>query len=360
MRLSALALAASFAALAVPQPVSATAQRTFVASTGSDSNPCSVTAPCRSFGAAILQTNPVGEIVVLDSAGYGRVTIGKSVTIVAPEGVYAGISVFSGFNGVDVLTPGLSVALKGLSINGQGGLHGIYMNAASDLAVERCEIANMAGDGLFVETAGAKVSVQDSSARGNGNGGFAFTGASRATLARVHAEGNQYAGVGVYDGAAVVVRDSTLVKNVKGVEAMSVTAIAPHTSVQIDGATIADNTAQGLYADVAFVNLVELMVSHSSIAHNVSGGALVQSSSTGAFVAGVFSANAFEDDSATTGVQVKCVASPCDAWVYLMGNRFGGTGNSTARVGVGALTLSSGDNSGREGSLVPSGTIAGW
>jgi hypothetical protein len=73
----------------------ATIQRTFVASNGLDTNHCSSTAPCRSFGQAILQTNAGGEIVALDSAGYGRVTVTQSVSITAPPGINAGISVFS-------------------------------------------------------------------------------------------------------------------------------------------------------------------------------------------------------------------------------------------------------------------------
>ena len=72
------------------------AQRTFVASTGNDANPCSITAPCRGFTRAITQTNVGGEVIVLDSAGYGPFTITQSVSIVAPAGVYAGISVSSG------------------------------------------------------------------------------------------------------------------------------------------------------------------------------------------------------------------------------------------------------------------------
>src|SRR5512143_3979157 len=82
------------------------AQRTFVASYGSDANPCSVTQPCRGFAAAILQADAGGEVVVLDSGGYGPVTIGKSIALIAPEGVYAGISVLD-------TTPGL----RGIVIN---------------------------------------------------------------------------------------------------------------------------------------------------------------------------------------------------------------------------------------------------
>lgn len=74
------------------------AQRTFVASTGSDANLCSLPQPCRSFNAAIAQTNAGGEVVILDTAAYGAVTITKSVKILAPAGVYGGVTVFGGTN----------------------------------------------------------------------------------------------------------------------------------------------------------------------------------------------------------------------------------------------------------------------
>src|SRR5215471_14335444 len=74
-------------------------QRSFVSGSGNDANPCSLIAPCRTFGQAISQTNAGGEVAVLDSAGYGAFTITQAVSIISPPGVYAGISVFSG-NGV--------------------------------------------------------------------------------------------------------------------------------------------------------------------------------------------------------------------------------------------------------------------
>src|SRR5215469_14955580 len=70
--------------------------RTFVSGTGSDSNPCSLSAPCRSFAGALAQTSPGGEIAVVDTADYGVVTITKSISIVNEEGVEAGITVTSG------------------------------------------------------------------------------------------------------------------------------------------------------------------------------------------------------------------------------------------------------------------------
>ena len=116
-----LAVLVACSELAVaPRAAYALAQRTFVASNGNDANACSLAAPCRGFARAITQTSANGEIIVLDSAGYGAVTIDRSVTITAPAGVYAGISVFTGA-GITVATPGAAVTLRGLTINGQGG-----------------------------------------------------------------------------------------------------------------------------------------------------------------------------------------------------------------------------------------------
>jgi hypothetical protein len=81
--------------------------RTFVASSGKDTHACTRAQPCRGFAAALALTDAGGEIVVLDSAGYGPVTIDKSVSIVAPPGVYAGISVLSG-DGITINTPGVN------------------------------------------------------------------------------------------------------------------------------------------------------------------------------------------------------------------------------------------------------------
>src|SRR5262249_17990548 len=74
----------------------ALSNRTFVSGSGNDANPCSLGAPCRSFAGAIAQTSPGGEIAVLDTAGYGAVTITHAVSIVNEEGVEAGITVTSG------------------------------------------------------------------------------------------------------------------------------------------------------------------------------------------------------------------------------------------------------------------------
>ena len=117
-------------------------QRTHVsAAFGADSNTasnCSAAAPCRFFAAAMSVTDNNGEVIVLDSGGYGAVTITQSVALIAPTGVYAGISIFPGADGVTIATAGVNVVLRGLTINGQGGNNGIFMTAGNRLTVENC------------------------------------------------------------------------------------------------------------------------------------------------------------------------------------------------------------------------------
>src|SRR5262250_2119072 len=92
-----LALVGAFlAGMLVAAPASAQATRTWVSGVGDDANPCSRTAPCKTFAGAISKTAPSGEISVLDPGGFGAVTITKSITING-DGTLAGILV-SGTN----------------------------------------------------------------------------------------------------------------------------------------------------------------------------------------------------------------------------------------------------------------------
>src|SRR3984893_10856425 len=104
---------------------SAQATRTWVSGVGSDSNPCSRTAPCATFAGAYSKTAASGEINVLDPGGFGAVTISKSITI-RSDHVEAGVLV-AGTNGITINTAGTDrVVLEGLDIDGGGtGLHGV-------------------------------------------------------------------------------------------------------------------------------------------------------------------------------------------------------------------------------------------
>jgi hypothetical protein len=194
-------------------------QRTFVASTGDDVNAgvsCRLTAPCRSFSVAIGQTSPGGEVLVLDSAGYGPVTITQAVSIIAPAGVYAGVSVFSG-DGVTV-NAGTSdtVVLRGLTITGVGGANGVVVNTAGSVDVGRVEISGFSGDGIKFN-GGSRLTVRDSIVRGNAEYGLEFAPGATAFLT---IEGSSFdsnnVGVGVNGSATASLRGVSLTENPHG------------------------------------------------------------------------------------------------------------------------------------------------
>jgi len=143
-------------ALALAAPASAvTYQRTAVASYGLDTNQCRLADPCRSFNAAIAQTSPGGEVVILDTAGYGPMTINKAIKIIGPAGVYGGISVQGGANPTTgiVINAGDTddVILRGLDITGVAGtpplpLIGIDIQNAGAVHIEKSSIGNFPED----------------------------------------------------------------------------------------------------------------------------------------------------------------------------------------------------------------------
>src|SRR5437762_13756053 len=68
-------------ALTVASAVQAQATRTWVSGVGDDANPCSRTAPCKTFAGAISKTFIGGEIDALDPGGFGAVAATKSITL---------------------------------------------------------------------------------------------------------------------------------------------------------------------------------------------------------------------------------------------------------------------------------------
>src|ERR1700712_2824888 len=116
-RIALLAIAAGFLVpMLASAPASAQATRTWVSGVGDDVNPCSRTAPCKTFAGAISKTAPAGEINCLDSAGFGAVTITKSISILC-NGVVGGI-LSAGTTGVIINALASDrVILKGLDIN---------------------------------------------------------------------------------------------------------------------------------------------------------------------------------------------------------------------------------------------------
>src|SRR5215467_12245215 len=133
------------AGLATASVAEAQAPRTWVSGLGDDANPCSRTAPCKTFAGAISKTATGGEINVLDPGGFGAVTITKSITI-SSEGFEAGVLV-SGTNGIVVSAQATdNVILRGLDIEGLGtGLSGINLLGVGTLTTEKCTINGFRG-----------------------------------------------------------------------------------------------------------------------------------------------------------------------------------------------------------------------
>lgn len=126
--------------------------RTFVSTSGSDVNPCTKAAPCRNFAAAIDAVDAGGEVVVLDSGGYGPVEIEKSVGIFAPAGVHAAIAPTSG-RAINISgTDSDKVTIRGLVLNGQGAQTGIWCSTAESIQVEDCFINGFTGAGITKNT----------------------------------------------------------------------------------------------------------------------------------------------------------------------------------------------------------------
>jgi hypothetical protein len=151
----------------------ATQQRSFVSRVGLDSNSCTFDAPRRSFATAFNHTNPNGEVVANDSAGYGVLTITQGVAIVAPLGVHAGISAFTG-DGVTINAGATDVVvLRNLYINSQGGSNGITFNTGGFLHIEHCVVSGFTlNDINLVPTNTAKVAINDTIARQAGASGI--------------------------------------------------------------------------------------------------------------------------------------------------------------------------------------------
>ncbi len=121
------------------------ASRTWVSGVGDDANPCSRTAPCKTFAGAITKTAPAGEISVLDPGGFGAVTITKAITING-EGTLAGI-LSAGTSGIIInAAAGDEIIIKNISIHGfETGVEGIRYLAGGQVTIQNVTISGVQG-----------------------------------------------------------------------------------------------------------------------------------------------------------------------------------------------------------------------
>jgi Right handed beta helix region len=195
------------------------------ARSGSDLNTCNnITTPCQTFQGAVNQVATGGTVIVLDTGGYGPVTIGKALTIDAPPGIVAFIHPPSGI-AVSVAAGATdTVVLRGLSLNVGTG-DGISVTSVGALYVENCTIVGFVSAGLRFAAAG-QLFVKDSTFSNNGGEGILVapaTGTASSSIDRCRLEGNggpyQTGALVAGDGATVTVRDSVASGNFRGFQA---------------------------------------------------------------------------------------------------------------------------------------------
>ena len=155
-------------AIAATSVANAQATRTWVSGVGDDVNPCSRTAPCKTFAGAISKTAPGGEINCLDPGGFGVVTITKSMTIDCHHtlgGILSSLTTGVIVNGANIV-----VTLRGLDINGVGnGIDGVRFFNGKQLNIENSTISGTTRFGVWVQAmAGAGGLVIKNSTISNG------------------------------------------------------------------------------------------------------------------------------------------------------------------------------------------------
>jgi hypothetical protein len=215
--LAALAALVTFSLWALP--AHAQLNRTAVSVVGNDANNCAPATPCRSFARAMSQTNANGEIIVLDSAGYGAFTIDRSVTIQAAPGIYAGVTAASG-NGITLsLPPSGRAVIRGLTLEGLGtGTFGIY-GFAGTVHIENCVVN---GFTYGIGVGGYTATITDTEVRNNTTAGILVANAgNRAIIERARIKNNGTWGLVVQDSAKATIRGSLVAGQSIGLSAIS-------------------------------------------------------------------------------------------------------------------------------------------
>lgn len=263
--------AATLMALTGALPAQAQATRTWVSGTGSDLNPCSYTAPCKTFAAAITNTAAGGEIDAISPGGYGTFTITKNITIDGGAGQVASI-LASGTNAINVTGSGIVVTVKNLSLNGLSASSvGINFTQGAQLNVINCDIMGMTSYGIgFVPTnAGAKLFVSNTTIHNGAAYGIVVAGPTSgspalATLDTVKLFQN---GIGflAQDNTNTSISRSNMSNNSStGVFVLSSGANA---FVSLDSSTVANNGGYGL--QVSGNGVPRIRLSNTFITGNV-------------------------------------------------------------------------------------------
>jgi hypothetical protein len=244
------ALAIAIFTLAFASMAQAQATRTWVSGVGDDANPCSRTAPCKTFAGAFSKTAASGEIDALDPGGFGAVSINKNITIDGSMTGVAGI-LNALTTGINVNTGATLVTLRGLSIQGAGsatrGINITTTSAGSRVIVENCFIVGQAGDGIVdSRSAGGSLDVFNTTIESNTGNGISANPSSGSTSIHVHIINSRFhanGGNGVLLGsnAQATIFNSLFTQNSAGIFVQQ--TAGGTTSADVDQCVVSNNVA---------------------------------------------------------------------------------------------------------------------
>lgn len=257
----------------------AQATRTWVSGVGDDANPCSRTAPCKTFAGAISKTAVNGEINCLDPGGFGAVTIIKSITIDCHE-IFASILVagtnaitipFDSFGGTDVRK---TVRLRNLNLNGADtGLRGIQITGASNSANSKIFIEDCLIDGFFgspgrgiedTRSNGGKLFISNTTVRNVGAGGI-FIAPTAATQLAITVDNVRVENAGGSAIAILAASRAMIFRSVFSGSNIGIDVESASSEVMVNSSTVSNNTT-GLFQSVGV-----LRISNTNVVLNTTG-----------------------------------------------------------------------------------------
>ncbi|HEX8468768.1 MAG TPA: hypothetical protein VF620_13285 [Allosphingosinicella sp.] len=302
-RILTVALATAGMTVGYAAPAAAQATRTWVSGVGDDVNPCSRTAPCKTFAGAISKTAAGGEINCLDPGGFGAVTITKSMTI---DCHYTEGGALAGGNGITVNALSTdTVVIRGLDIFGVNPpSNGVRVLVAAAVHIEDCVIRrfNAANSfGISFQPSGTtNLYVTNTRVTHNGNGATGGgmlikptgTGNARATVQNTQIQHNTNYGISVdttgssASGSVALVLDSSQVtgSSVTGINALAPVGAAPIFGM-VTNSIIAHNVLAGYNGDGSTVTF---RFGNNTITGNSFGGASAVQSQNGAVARSYF------------------------------------------------------------------------
>lgn len=273
------------------------ASRTWVSGVGDDANPCSRTAPCKTFAGAITKTAAGGEIDTLDPGGFGAVTITKSITIDGLGGGKSSTLVAAGINGITVRAGANDVVtLRHLQVQGVGsGLNGIQFTSGRSLTLDDVVIENFTQNGLNVALSADGSSIVVKSSRIYHNAGNGISIATTAGAVRS------------------TVTDTLLTNNGNGLLARD------GASVDVANSVAGENTGAGIWCQISDSLPCVIHTTHDQIDHDASG---IAASRSGGSASITISLSDDDIMGNTVGINNTAGAAPGTRIITFLNNRF--------------------------------------